>query len=248
MILLIDWGNTQLKLLKCDSLSKQGVAEAKLITVDGLESLAGLIDERFEAILFSSVRNDRDNQQLSLLLENKSDNIFVAQTGKENCGVTCAYENPASLGIDRWLGILAVEKPSQSIGLISVGTAITLDVIEDKKHLGGHILPGKQLMINSLLSTGQVRPELNGLLGQSYLLGSSTSECVNYGVDACIESYLSCAMQSLHKTNGVKRWVFTGGGGNFWANRLANKAINIAFEPLIVFEGLVKLYLDNQNK
>jgi len=248
MILLIDWGNTQLKFIKCDSLSKSSLDDGELFNVDNIEQLDLRTQQEFELILISSVRGLQENEQLCSLLKTKSQHLFFAKTSSKACEVSCAYDNPDLLGIDRWLGILAVESASQSVGLVSIGTAITLDVVSNKKHLGGHILPGRQLMFDSLFSTGQVRPELSGVSGQTSQLGCSTSECVNYAVDTAIYGYLFHVMQSMQKQHQVTQWVLTGGGGNFWANKLLNDDTQISFEPLAVFNGLTKLYLDNQKK
>ncbi len=248
MILMIDWGNTQLKFVKCDSLSKESLISGQSFCVDNLSAFDKQTQQQYDLILISSVRSQQENDELSSLLKNKSKQLFFAKTSSKACEISCAYESPEFLGIDRWLGVLAVEDESQSIGLISIGTAITLDVVSNKKHLGGHILPGRQLMFDSLFSTGQVRPEINSVSEDTYHLGCSTSECVNYGVDANIYAYLLSVMQSIKKQHQVDHWVFTGGGGKFWADKLKNEDVQITFEPFVVTAGLIKLYLDNQKK
>jgi type III pantothenate kinase len=246
MILMIDWGNTQLKFIQCDSLLETDLIKGQLFCVDDLVAFEQQINQQFDLILISSVRSKQENDQLLSILKSKSKVVFFARTSSMACGVTCAYNDPLLLGIDRWLGVLGAEKSTKTIGLVSIGTAITLDLVNNKRHLGGHILPGRQLMLESLLSTGQVRPEINSVSEQAYLLGNSTSECVNYGVDAGIYAYLTCVMQSMQKQHQVDQWVFTGGGGKFWADKLNKRDLAIAFEPLSVFIGLAKLYLDNQ--
>lgn len=247
MILMIDWGNTQLKFVKCDALSKQSLINGQSFCVDDLDTFDKQTKQQFKLILIASVRSQHQNAQLCTLLKPKSKQLFFAQTSSQACGVTCAYEKPDLLGIDRWLGILAVEEPLQAIGLISIGTAITLDIVSDKKHFGGHILPGRQLMFDSLFLTGQVRPDLTGVSQQLNQLGCSTSECVNLGVDASIYAYLTQIIQTMQKEHQVKQWVFTGGGGKFWADKLNNDGRrHIRFEALTVFIGLIKLYLNRQ--
>jgi type III pantothenate kinase len=69
--------------------------------------------------------------------------------------VQSAYENPASLGKDRWAACLAVSQISQAKAnlLVSFGTATTLDAVVNTgawHHLGGFIVPGVQTMLDSL--------------------------------------------------------------------------------------------------
>ena len=138
MILMIDWGNTHLKFIKCFSLSEQDIINGQLICVDTLSDFDKQTKQQFDVILIASVRNEKDNEQLLVLLNDKSEHLFFATTSIEACHVSCAYEEPKLLGIDRWLGILAVESKDKSIGVVSIGTAITVDVVANKKHLGGH--------------------------------------------------------------------------------------------------------------
>lgn len=68
-------------------------------------------------------------------------------------GVKNAYKNPLQLGSDRWAALVAVKNNiKQAAIIIDCGTAITIDAITGSGvHLGGMILPGVQLMRDSLL-------------------------------------------------------------------------------------------------
>lgn len=70
-------------------------------------------------------------------------------------GVTNAYFKPQKLGVDRWLSLVAVHNhyPSPAC-IVDCGTAITLDLIDQRGlHSGGMICPGLTMMKKSL-STG----------------------------------------------------------------------------------------------
>ena len=64
----------------------------------------------------------------------------------------CGYDDPSQLGIDRWLQVLAVAKSAEkNYCVISCGTALTIDLAQGQKHLGGYILPNLYLQRDSLI-------------------------------------------------------------------------------------------------
>jgi type III pantothenate kinase len=77
---------------------------------------------------------------------------FVVAT-EAAAGVRNGYADAGQLGVDRWLGVLAAHTAERRAALIaSVGTAMTIDAVSaDGQHRGGLIVPGPQLMIDSLL-------------------------------------------------------------------------------------------------
>jgi type III pantothenate kinase len=70
-------------------------------------------------------------------------------------GVRNAYARPASLGADRWAAAVAAWHGAgcyRTVCAVSIGTALTLDVVDqDGHHRGGLIAPGPALMRESLL-------------------------------------------------------------------------------------------------
>jgi len=66
------------------------------------------------------------------------------------------YLEPTTLGVDRWLNMLAIRaRCTSAFVIVSAGTAITLDVVDHTgEHLGGWIMPGLQAM----QTQGQQRP------------------------------------------------------------------------------------------
>lgn len=78
----------------------------------------------------------------------------LAATRAESFGVRVAYAEPARLGVDRWLGLIAAHRLAVGASLIvDAGTAATFDLLlADGEHLGGLILPGVQMMRDALLA------------------------------------------------------------------------------------------------
>ncbi|HVB84707.1 MAG TPA: type III pantothenate kinase [Rhodanobacteraceae bacterium] len=77
------------------------------------------------------------------------------------CGVRNAYDDPAQLGVDRWLSLIAARVANDAPCVIAgCGTALTLDALAgDGQHLGGLIAPGPVLMRHALDATAPVLRE-----------------------------------------------------------------------------------------
>src|SRR5690606_18274094 len=101
------------------------------------------------------------------------------RTAAETCGVRCAYADPARLGVDRWLAVVAAYRdPGGPAVVFDCGTAITVDAVTTAgEHLGGLIIPGIQLMRRALYgSTAGISDE--GDEGDVGLLARDTRSAV----------------------------------------------------------------------
>ena len=76
-------------------------------------------------------------------------------------GVMNGYRQVWRLGADRWVALLGARalSPARAVCVADVGTALTLDLLDDGgRHRGGAIAPGPELMIAALLrDTGGIR-------------------------------------------------------------------------------------------
>ena len=84
-----------------------------------------------------------------------------AVTRQDCLGIRVAYAEPARLGVDRWLALIGAAGLAATGGsaaecgalILDAGTAATLDVLAPGgRHLGGLILPGLDMMRESLLA------------------------------------------------------------------------------------------------
>jgi len=94
-------------------------------------------------------------------------------------GVRNGYPEPWRLGVDRWVGLIGAhhEHPGKDVCLVGLGTAMTIDLLAaNGRHLGGCIVPGPRLMIESLLDhTAGIRRRAGGR-------GATTSFDLMFGV------------------------------------------------------------------
>lgn len=80
---------------------------------------------------------------------------------RQHClGLRVAYEDPARLGVDRWLALLGARTGLETPALIvDAGTAVTYDLLlAGGRHLGGLILPGIDPMRAALLQSTRIPP------------------------------------------------------------------------------------------
>jgi type III pantothenate kinase len=101
--------------------------------------------------------------------------VEFAETEKSAGGVRNGYRDHRQMGVDRWLAIVAAyEQFARSVCVVDAGTAVTIDMVSnDGEHRGGFILPGLDLMRESLRQdTGDIRR----LIGRQRGVDSQTPE------------------------------------------------------------------------
>ncbi|MBA4501602.1 type III pantothenate kinase [Marinobacterium marinum] len=137
----------------------------------------------------------------------------------EAAGVRNSYKDPARMGVDRWLALLAAwHQVKDACWVVDCGSAITVDLLDAAGcHQGGYILPGLRLMRQALLgNTAGVtvdRPVDSGVV----MPGRDTSSGVEHGINLLL---LSLARQLKNDIPGVadvpSRVLVTGGDGRQW--------------------------------
>ena len=158
MTILIDVGNTAIKWQLRDA--EQVVCTGKGDTdelLSWLNSLAGLSRH---LVAISCVRDDEFARALNdSMVKVGCEGIAFATSARQFAGVTNAYREPSSLGVDRWLAILALKSFGHESGVVvDIGTACTIDVLDNNRHMGGFILPGPKLACDALVeNTDKIR-------------------------------------------------------------------------------------------
>lgn len=128
-------------------------------------------------------------------------------------GVRNAYDDVDQLGIDRWLAILMAWQKTQSITcVVSCGTAITIDGIDGEgQHLGGIIVPGLNLMQDSLLQ-GTHGINIRNKYEAEGRFGNSTPSCVSNGAVYTVSSLVDRVLLDMEKEHGQEVCrIMTGG-------------------------------------
>jgi len=159
-------------------------------------------------------------------------------------GVTNGYADPETLGVDRWLAVLAAyQKWRKALVVIDLGTAVTLDYVhESGRHLGGYIVPGSHLMQSSLLKdTAAIDFEEPGQALRLPLQlpmqpGESTSQAVSRGALLALKHLIEREADSFgSQFSGGCMNVLCGGGSPVMADYLQG---NFVVLPDLVLDGL----------
>lgn len=234
MILVIDAGNSRIKWRLTDR--HQIVAEGRQLTPRALEdAIFSLSDMQPPSeIRIASVAGDKVVDWLYQQLRKQFDGpIRLAQVASTLGELSCAYEDPKSLGIDRWLAIAAAyNQYNEPLLVIDAGSAITMDIIgPGGQHVGGYIAPGLTLMHDALWkNTSDVRVVGSGS-EELWLPGKNTQQAVNRG---CLLAAVS-TIESLAAQFPV-RIVITGGDAKILIQAMSLSANNHAN---LVLDGLI---------
>ncbi len=99
--------------------------------------------------------------------------------------LTTSYLTPQTLGSDRLVEAYAARKlfPASKLIVVDLGTAITIDCVENASFLGGLILPGPSLARQALARATAQLPEVT--LSQEmapFSPGQSTEACIAIGL------------------------------------------------------------------
>lgn len=128
-------------------------------------------------------------------------------------GLDIRIDNPAQLGPDLVVGAVAgLEEYGCPLVIIDMGTATTLTVVNEKRQvIGGMILPGVGVALDSLTSRTSQLPKIS-LEPPKKLIGSNTVDCMKsgvlYGNACCVDGMIGRIREEL----GAKpRVVATGG-------------------------------------
>jgi type III pantothenate kinase len=231
--LLVDIGNTQIKYALVNDASDL----SNVKRCQHPEDLTLLISS-VNQVLVSSVGHLTLMAALERLCERFNKPIQIINTEAETLGIQCAYEKFQTLGVDRWLAILAAREITKlPVAVIDLGTANTCDIVINNKHIGGWISPGFSVMRESLLANTQhVFADMN--MPDSLNLGNTTQDCVSYGCLASQTGFVMMAEQYLANQNENYFVLVTGGGQNSLSLQHNKK---ILFFPNLVLRGLFRL-------
>jgi type III pantothenate kinase len=156
MMLLIDVGNSRIKWAWADGSMLGAQHSLQHSGQVGREWLNAVetFRQQPDRIVVANVAGPRMAEALHAMLDRafRVDAQFASVTASA-AGVTCAYQDPQQLGVDRWLAVIgAWQRAQRAVCVVDSGTATTVDAVDDTgRHIGGLILPGLDLMEDSLL-------------------------------------------------------------------------------------------------
>ncbi|MCM2973626.1 type III pantothenate kinase [Larsenimonas suaedae] len=243
MILDLDIGNTLSKWRLKDPVSSEIRSRGAVWTREEWRPGADIPDlEVIQRVRISSVAQNEVLQETVALLKKRIPSIYVARPSVEALGVTCGYDTPAKLGVDRWLGVLSGYQLTGGCCVVDCGSAITIDfVLPGGQHLGGYIIPGLRLMKETLkLGTRRVSIDPDAAVDELHSPGRNTVDAVNHGVFmAAISAIQRIYCDVCDKESVALPLMLTGGDA-----RVVSTALGVphALWPDMVYGGLEALF------
>lgn len=190
--LLVDIGNTQIKFCWADELDHP----ARIVRqVEDLFSF--VLIHPANKICLASVSNEQTINTIQTFCSDQSIIFQQVTTEKSAFGLKNSYENVSTMGVDRWLAMIAAQKLSNKpFVVIDIGTALTCDFVADGQHLGGWIVPGFHLMKQSLTQNTQ-RVFADNEVPNVLSLGKRTENCVSQGCLAALQGVYRSAIDYI---------------------------------------------------
>lgn len=253
MILAIDIGNTYI-VVGC--IRDEEIVFAERLHTDGTKSeLEYAISIKTVLELYGIDRTKLDGGILSSVVPPLTNVIRRAAekvTGREvlvvgpgvKTGLDIRIDNPAQLGPDLVVeAAAAAEEYPCPLVIVDMGTATTFTVVNEKKQvLGGMIMPGVNVALDSLISRTSQLPKIS-LEPPEKLIASNTVDCMKSGVlfgnAACVDGVLARIQEEFEAPLTA---VATGGMAKYIIPYCRTK---IEMDDGLILKGLKLIYRRN---
>jgi type III pantothenate kinase len=243
--LLIDIGNTRIKWARLEqgTVQPQSASPHADWTAQTFIDRVGRASVDAQRVLVSNVAGPRMAQVIraGLAQAGHVEPEFVTSTATAG-GVRNAYSQPAQLGVDRWLAIIGAHALERGpVCVVSVGTALTIDVVDaNGRHLGGVIVPGPDLMVSTLLqNTSDIAQRAEQGTTSDGFFADNTLGAIQQGAEhaaaALVERAVTAMRQQLKET---PKLLLTGGAS---ARLEKSLALPRRLIPDLVLQGLAVL-------
>ncbi|GAA7126291.1 type III pantothenate kinase [Helicobacter pylori] len=180
--------------------------------------------------LFSSAKEDlkrlglqKEIFYVSVNEENEKALLNCYPNAKNIAGFFHLETDYIGLGIDRQMACLAVANGV----IVDAGSAITIDLVKEGKHLGGCILPGLAQYTHAYKKSAKILEQPFKALDSLEVLPKNTRDAVNYGM---ILSVISC-IQHLAKDQKI---YLCGGDAKYLSAFLSHSVC----KERLVFDGM----------
>lgn len=244
MILLVDIGNSRIKMASCDR-GQLNVLQAvphdrQTFPQVALDMLAQLSEVPHKVVV-ANVAARTHTEVLADFCERHWGLIpHVLTTPLAGDGITNGYTEHQQLGIDRWAAMVGAWRRYQGLQcIIDAGSAVTIDVLaRDGIHQGGVIIPGVNMILNNIVTAVDGINEAG--LQDMYpapVLGRSTRECLLAGGYSAVIGAVERVMAHVRSISSDNVYcVITGGAAQ---NLLSSLPENCICLPNLVLEGMM---------
>ena len=152
---------------------------------------------------------------------------------------------PEKVGADLLAGLEAANLayPGEPVIVVTMGTATTMTVLtKEREYIGGVILPGLQVSLNSL-SAGTAQLPAISLEKPGRVIANETAECMRSGILYGNAAQIDGLISRMEEELGMPcRVVATGGLARFVVPLCRHK---IVLDKWLLMKGLLALYRQN---
>ena len=246
-LLLVDMGNSSIKWGVGDRGSVEAIGAVRYRTAE----LTSLLDQHWQNLeppgvvwVAAVAKTDRVLELTDWVEKNWGCNCEFMHTESSSCGVECAYQQPAALGVDRWAALIGGHRLyPEGFCVVDCGTATTLDVVDSSgRHLGGYILPGFEMMKTALLENTAIQDFADPATFDEW--GKSTESSVFLGSRKAVIALIEHSVERLQAAGVCDPALLVTGS----ASREITSQLQIGFDQRdhLVLEGLLA-YAEEKN-
>jgi type III pantothenate kinase len=248
--LLLDIGNSRIKwgVLEDDVVGHTGDITHASIAEQGMSGLISQLPRQVDAAFASNVAGTSFAEEIGEAVHSRYDcELQFAASEQRSNGVTNSYHEPSQLGVDRWVAMIGTRAEIKTCCVvIDVGTAITIDVLDDDgQHLGGQILPGLRLMSESLSNQTSDIKRVDVLTdggGQGLdMFANNTDGAVRQGATNAVLGAIERSTRVLTSAGHDATTILTGGDA---PQLLPSLSEEILHRPHLVLQGLAHIHLN----
>jgi len=229
--LLIDAGNTRLKWVVVEDEQWRAQGHCEYADWSGLNA-----ELRVATVChIASVTHAEREQALAALLDAAQIKPTWLRAEAAYGDLINMYQDPAQLGVDRWMGLIAARRRTREpVLVVSVGTAMTVDALSaDGRFLGGIIVPGVALMRQALQQGTARVPDASGIW-QAF--PRNTADAVESGITAALcGAILQQRARLAESAQRMPQCLLTGGDAG---RLLPHLTVTVEPVPALVLEGI----------
>lgn len=165
-------------------------------------------------------------------------------------GLNILMEQPRQLGSDLVVdAVAAIHEYGVPAIIVDIGTATTISVVDDKKnYIGGVIMPGIRVSLDSLVSRTSQLPRIS-LEAPQKVIGKNTIQCMQsgiiYGNAACIDGMIERIKEETGFSDGTPvqaKVIATGGLAEVIVPECKK---DIIYDNALLLKGLKVIYDKN---
>lgn len=233
---VIDVGNTQVKLAEV-----HGDSQVLRIDLDQVSStLARLSDiHQGQKLRFFGMSSGQLSQEILQSYE------FNWISAEDSLPLSSTYSSMSTLGMDRWaLSNAHYLEGHSSFLLVTVGTCITYNVVQEGTFKGGAISPGWNMRYEAMNAFTAALPKSQYNV-KTTLLGTDTDSSLRAGVDIAIVKEIQAMIDDYQSTFDLQEVIICGGDSRRLSKHLKKHIFAPANYELHALKRLHEYYVQN---